>query len=90
MRQRQFEALQAIVDERKYQDYRWANSDSGGHHEIAAYLAFIQHYVTRAIDEATDDNPDVVHSIRKIAALAVACMEDNGAASRHYGEEIPF
>ena len=83
MSQQQHDAIKAILLERQYQDERWADSRSHGHHETGAYLTFIQYYVTRAIDEITaDDDAAVGHSIRKIAALAVACMEDNGISER--------
>src|SRR5260221_14630936 len=74
------DAFDAIVGERVYQDQRWASSPSMGHHETGAYLSFLQSYITRAIDEITQNETDeqALDSGRKIAALAVACMEDNG------------
>lgn len=82
MKQVQNDAIRAVIGERVYQDNRWADSPSGGHHETAAYITYIQHYVTRAIAEITTDDRAALGTIRKIAALAVACMEDNGVVER--------
>lgn len=82
MSQQQHDAIKAVINERLYQDKRWANSSSQGHHETAAYLAYIQDYVRKAIAEVTTDDDNVLHTVRKIAALAVACMEDNGVLER--------
>ena len=76
----QVDVISVVLDEREYQDERWGLE---GHHETGAYLSFIQHYVTRAMSEITVDNHmATLHSVRKIAALAVACMEDNGISKR--------
>ena len=74
----------AIDEERDYQDTRWQDSPSGGHHETAAYLTYIQHYVAVAFEEITksDDDSIALSTLRKIVALGVACMEDNGVQYR--------
>ena len=77
------DALDALAKEREYQDERWANFPSSGHHETGAYLTFINSYVMRAMVELTENNePLALDTVRKIGALAVACMEDNGIVFR--------
>lgn len=73
------EVIDAIVDERIYQDAKWHDW-----HDAAAFLTFIHHYVIRGMAEATKDNNPipVMDTMRKIAALALACMEQNGVVRR--------
>lgn len=80
----QLEAINAIVEERNYQDNRWSSSSSMGHHETGAYITFLQRYLTEATLAITKDNEQsALNAIRKIGALAVACMEDNGVVNRN-------
>ena len=51
------------------------------------FLVYIQDYVRQAMTQATryatgEEYAQVRHSIRKIAALAVACMMENGCYAR--------
>jgi len=79
----------AIDGERDYQK-KWENpdlTDSGGRHSNLEFLVYIRDYVEEALHVSTRD-PDPVarefttHSLRKIAALAVAAMEQNGVLPR--------
>jgi hypothetical protein len=80
---------QAIDGERRYQK-KWENpalTDSGGKHSNVEFLVYIRDYVEEALHYATR-NPDPAahvftrHSLRKIGALAVAAMEQNGVEER--------
>lgn len=83
------EVYEAIDSERDYQQQRW-----GGDHyrTVGEYLIYMQDYLDEAKRQATrePDNPvgwrnvsdNTKDTIRKIAALAVACMEHNGAPKR--------
>jgi hypothetical protein len=78
-----------IDDERAYQSRRW-NEDttaSGGNHTPTEWLVYMQHYLNRAIAEAsTNADPEaaelVMDNIRKITAMGVAAMEQNGCPPR--------
>lgn len=78
-----------VIDgEREYQVWRWATSATKGtEHSVHEFLRFMVHHAERA--EAvlcSTDEPEAseraLHEVRKIAALAVACMERHGAPSR--------
>jgi hypothetical protein len=79
-----------IIDgERDYQDERWNKhtTKSGGKHDPDTWLVYIQHYLTKAIEVAsTKPNPkaaeEVMEIIRKIGAMAVCAMEQNGVKER--------
>jgi hypothetical protein len=83
------EVYAAIDTERDYQK-KWedpAVTTSGGIHSNVEFLVYMRDYVEEALHYASR-NPDPVagvftqHSIRKIGALAVAAMEQNGAVKR--------
>lgn len=77
-----------IQGERVYQALRWGEPSGDAfvepYHEVAAYLTYMQHYLDEAKKRATKEMSPVasLHAIRKVAALAVACMEWHGAPSR--------
>lgn len=76
----------AIDTERAYQDSLWP-----GHVEpsnpltIGEFLLLIEEYALKARNEWTrEQKPEVqtLHQIRKIAGIAVNCMEQHGAPVR--------
>jgi len=74
------EVFKAINDERDYQDVIWPDHV----HSTIEYLAYIKHYVDKGISEVTvGKERDALDSLRKIGALAVAGMEQNGCAKRY-------
>jgi hypothetical protein len=83
------EVYQAIDGERAYQK-KWENpdlTDSGGRHSNVEFLVYIRDYVEEALHAATrKPDPaavaDCTNGLRKIAALAVAAMEQNGVLHR--------
>jgi hypothetical protein len=85
----QEEAFQAIDQERDYQILRWATSEAEGiNHSNVEFLVYIQDYVQEALHFASRNNeqdvtPFTQDSLRKIAALAVAAMEQNGVRFRN-------
>ncbi len=70
----------AINHERDYQERRWP----GHTHSATEYLVYIDHYVKKAFAQVStqDGEESSLHELRKIAALAVAAMEEHGAPSR--------
>ena len=79
----------AVDGERTYQD-GWNDpslTDSGGRHSNVEFLVYIEDYVREALHFASRrPDPEALiftrHSLRKIAALAVAAMEQNGVQTR--------
>jgi hypothetical protein len=73
------EVYSVINGERDYQDRKWVKFDDAKW-SVGDWLIFIQRYVDEA--ESKLGYPEALDSIRKIAGLAVACMEYNGAPKR--------
>lgn len=83
------EVYDAIDSERAYQDSRWNESTttSGGHHSISEWLAYITDYVQEAQHilartPKQDADPKAIEIVRKVAGMAVKCMEEHGAPRR--------
>ena len=78
-----------ITGERVYQAGRWNKdtTESGGVHTVTEWLLYMQDYLTEAIN-VVSRNPDpeakkmALDIIRKITAMGVACMEQNGIVAR--------
>lgn len=73
---------EAIDGERDYQEKRWERPLHT--HSNTEYLVYIQHYVNQAFTAVSTQDGDgaTLPALRKIAALAVAAMEENGAQLR--------
>lgn len=88
------EVYEAIDGERAYQDSRWSYDLPEGslnqhQHTPCEWLVYIQDYLTEAFHQASRyEDPQsskmVLGTIRKIAAMGVACMEQNGAPKREW------
>ena len=84
----------AVIDgERAYQDDIIANNptrhDATDHqHPVGSFLTMMDTYLRRAQDAWTDKagHDPALEVIRKIAAIAVQCMERHGAPPR----EVPL
>ena len=80
MKAKQNEVFEVVANEREYQDKRWP----GHKHTNTEFLVYIDHYVKEAFAAVSvqDDDKATYPALRKIAALAVAAMEQNGFARR--------
>lgn len=83
------EVYEAIDSERDYQDIRWnaETTTSGGFHSPAEWLVYMQDYLREAFSQASrradpESRGMVMNTIRKITAMGVVCMEQNGAPKR--------
>ena len=81
------EACGALLSEREYQEKLWNSTESGGKHSVTEFLVYISHYVRKALDlqstiPADQADEESLHSVRKIGALVLACMEQNGIRYR--------
>jgi hypothetical protein len=80
------EVYAAIDGERTYQDSKWIPTEEH-RHSITEWLVYIEDYVNEAkhvLSRKPDPEalPFALHTLRKIGAMAVAAMEQNGAATR--------
>jgi hypothetical protein len=79
-----YEVYRAIDGERDYQDWLGSDRSDGMPRSVGDYLTLLRAYLAKA-DAAWTDNPGdrpALHVIRKIAGIAVHCMEDHGAPPR--------
>lgn len=86
---RQQEALAALVGERAYQDLRWNENTtaSAGKHSVTEFIVFIEHYLANAkrvlsMEGEPQATEKALHDIRKVGALCVVAMEQNGVRTR--------
>lgn len=78
---------EALDGERDYQDERWGGTGTHGIHSVTEFLVYIQDYTNEALHTETREedetaNRKALDGVRKIGALAVACMEQHGAPKR--------
>lgn len=73
-----------IDGERSYQDTLPPSRTDGVPHTVGDYLVMLDCYLRRAKDDWTNNagNEQALDEIRKIAGIAVHCMEDHGAPAR--------
>lgn len=73
-----------IDAERQHQINRWAHGLTEQPRPVESFVLIMQHYLTRAIACIAQETGDVKarEDVRKIAALAVACLEINPAPDR--------
>jgi len=75
---------QAISGEREYQDQRWEDLDD--RNTVGDFLTYLNRYATLLTDSLNPDEPQAaLDNFRKIAGIAVACMERHGAPARSTG-----
>ena len=87
------DVYKAIDTERAYQDAKWGPTESIGLHSITEFLVFIRDYTEEALHVESRESmktadPKSLENIRKIAGLAVACMEQHGAPERSTGPSV--
>lgn len=78
------EVYAAVDGERDYQDNLPPTRSDGGDRSVGEYVLMLNHYV-RLANAAWTDNPgdaQALEVVRKIAGIAVHCMEDHGAPAR--------
>lgn len=83
------DVYRALDSEREYQDDRWDDNRGGAlNRTLGDFVLYMQHYLNDAVRQ--DEPVDALDSVRKVGALAVACMEAHGAQMREgYGDDEP-
>ena len=83
------EALSAIVSELDYQNKKWNPETTATCHDhtVGDYLVYMKNYLDEAFAQLSRNGDPVasnlaLNTIRKVAALGVACMVQNGAPRR--------
>lgn len=83
------EVYDALDSERDYQDQQWNahTTSTAGQHSVTEFLVFIQDYLTQAMHQVSRESEPfasekALHTVRKITAMGVACMEQHGAPKR--------
>ncbi len=73
-----------IDGERDYQDKLSSSRTDGSSKTVGDYLVMLDRYVRLAQDAWTDNAgcEKALDQIRKVAGIAVHCMEDHGAPAR--------
>lgn len=90
-RSQQREVVYSFIDsERNYQDRKWnpATCMSGGVHTRTEWLVYIDDYIKEAMHIVSREayqrcNHRIDAIMRKVAAMTVACMEQNGGHPRY-------
>lgn len=78
-----------LSEERDHQDAERAKGRfNDDEHSLTSEIVLLQSYARKAGDTYTDTKGDeaALHVVRKLAAIAVRCMEHNGALSRDESE----
>ena len=80
------QVYERIDVERQYQDHLPSNRTDGSDKQVGSYLTMMRHYMTKAEEAWTMNRGDsaALDNVRKIAAIAVRCMEEHGAPTRNW------
>ena len=78
------EVYEAIDSEREYQDAMKGIRASTANRTLGDYLTLLNHYIVEANQSYVKSRGAcmAMHEVRKIAAIAVRVMEENGAPKR--------
>ena len=88
------EVYAAVDSEREYQEYvvdpAIAENDPSGQHTLPAELVLMKVYLDRAMQlfASRPSQETTLDCVRKIAGIAVRCMEKHGAPPRMVPREI--
>jgi len=80
-----------VAEEREYQDILWGSTMCEGKHSITEMLVYIRDYVEEGLhimsrEPSPQSDKKVLPNIRKIAAMAVATMQQHGAPARDFAD----
>lgn len=76
-----------IDSERRYQDLKWGAIEQHPH-EVGSWILILSAHVRDAMEAwgSAPNDHQALEEVRKIASIAVACMEQHGARPRHITE----
>jgi hypothetical protein len=72
-----------IDNERSYQDNKWT-PEQHGNHEVEAYILYMEYHLSEARKLVSTQNgtQGVLHDLRKVVGLGIACFEKHGVPDR--------
>jgi hypothetical protein len=82
------QVFRRINKEREYQIQRWGVETGLGMHEIQkdteSYILYMLRFLNQAMEKISTqpDNKEALEEIRKVTALGVVCLEQNGCPKR--------
>jgi hypothetical protein len=78
-------AYRAINGERDYQDTLGSDRTDGRQRSVGDYVTMLQHYQNKLVETWTvyPGDEQALDVMRKIAGIAVHCMEDHGSIPRN-------
>lgn len=88
--ERRQEVYDAVDDERDHQDAKWGTIDEHGH-TIGEWILILEaelEEAKRAIIKGGGGRNSVLHEIRQVAAVAIACMEQHGTTGPEKGRAV--
>lgn len=88
MRSTRAEVYAAIDSEREYQDKKWGGESHDQLWNVGDWLVFMEVFLDKAKKEYTAFEGNPSDEVRKVAALAIACMEYNGISPRKIKEIV--
>lgn len=83
----------ALDSEREYQDFRWQNPEHANH-SIEEWIVYMEAYLNKVKHDCTfvegrsNSSKEVTDGMRKVVALGVACLEQNGCENRVFRPEL--
>lgn len=89
--EKRFKAYIAINTERYYQNNFSEDRTCGVKHSVGDYTTMLQYYQTKLVEAWTNNPGDTqaLEIMRKIAGIAVHCMEDHGSIQRQLPASLP-
>lgn len=88
------EVYEALDEERDYQDTLSPTSSVDGQHTVPEWVLYMGDYIAQARQQCSriwgpESDRLALDTIRKITAMGVACMEQNGVVHRGVGTPTP-
>lgn len=88
---KQLMAVEALLDERNYQDEKHGPLHAGGSHTLGEWILLIEAELAeakQALIKGGTGRDTVRHEIIQVGALCVAMLEQHGCEDPHNGRQI--
>lgn len=77
----------ALDGERWYQDEKWKGEEHENH-EVESFMTYMDHHLTLAKSAiSVGEKQRLLHELRKVTALGVACFEKHGVPLRDINDK---
>jgi hypothetical protein len=81
------EIVKTLFEERSYQDSKWGGKDHDSKQSIGDFIIYMEQFLNEAKFHYTGPEEariDVLHCLRKVTALGIACFEVHGVPKRNF------